>query len=130
MTIGIIGCGFWAQYQIAAWRQVDPTIRFAFCDQVLENAQKMADIFPNSAVYSDLGVMLTTETLDLVDIITPPDSHAEITIRAARKGIPVICQKPMALNLAEAQTMVDEVPNTRLRSSFMKTFDGRSPSEA
>ena len=107
MKIGIVGCGFWANYQVAAWYEAVPAVRFAFCDPRLENAEKMAKSFPSLGVYQDIDVMLAAENLDLVDIITPPATHAELTRKVARKGIPVVCQKPMAPNLADAQAMVD-----------------------
>jgi len=127
MTVGIIGCGFWANYQIAAWRQAEPAMQFVFCDQVLENAQKMAESFQSSAVYGDVGAMLAAEKMDLIDIITPPDSHAALTTQVAQKGIPVVCQKPMALNLTDAQAMVDECARQGVALFIHENFRWQMP---
>jgi predicted dehydrogenase len=57
-------------------------------------------------VYDDAEAMLDSEKLDFVDIITDVDTHAPFAIMAAERGIPVICQKPMAPDLATAEKMV------------------------
>ncbi len=127
MTIGIIGCGFWANYQVAAWREADPHIGLVFCDQNIESARKMAENFGSSKVHDDIGQMLATETLDLIDIITPPDSHAEITYRVLQKGVPIVCQKPMAPNLPDAQAMVDECARHKVPLFVHENFRWQKP---
>lgn len=127
MTIGIIGCGFWAHYQVSAWREADATLRFAFCDQSLESAQKMAKDFQSTSVYSDYDAMLAAENLDLIDIITTPASHPEITKRIARKGLPIVCQKPLALNLADAQSMVEECEKHKAPLFVHENFRWQTP---
>lgn len=106
MRIGIIGCGFWAGYQVAAWREADPSLQFVFCDPRAEAAQAMAERFGSAAWYTEAGAMLDREPLDVVDIISPPDTHVALTERAASHGLPVICQKPMAPDEAGAQRMI------------------------
>ena len=107
MKIGIIGCGFWAGYQVAAWREADPALRFAFCDRYVDNARALADRFGPSAYYTSAEELLAKEEgLTAVDIITGPDTHAELTELAARWGVPVICQKPMAPDEMTARRMV------------------------
>ena len=106
MTIGIIGCGFWAGYQVAAWREADPRLQFVFCDQVAESAQTLAERFGAASWYTDAAAMIDQESLDVVDIITSPNTHADLAELAAARGLPVICQKPMAPTWKEAQQMV------------------------
>lgn len=106
MKIGIIGCGFWAGYQVAAWREADPSLEFTFCDRTEARASAMATRFGASEWFTDASTMLKSESLDAVDIITTPETHASLTKLVASHGIPVICQKPMAPVLAEAEEMV------------------------
>ncbi len=61
MRIGIIGCGFWAGYQVAAWREADPRVQFAFCDRVAEAAQALAARFGPAPWYADAEAMLNAE---------------------------------------------------------------------
>ncbi len=106
MRIGVIGCGFWAGYQVAAWREADPRLEFAFCDRTAEAAQSLAERFGPAPWYADAEVMLNEEALDAVDIISSPDTHAALTALAAQRALPVICQKPLAPDFASAQRMV------------------------
>lgn len=106
MRLGIIGCGFWANYQVAAWRELDATI-VAVCDPDRQKAQAMAERFGIPGVYTNAQEMLENEFLDLVDIITSPETHRELVLLAAEKGVPVICQKPMATTWPDAVEMVE-----------------------
>src|SRR5690606_6470796 len=58
------------------------------------------------AVYGNPEELLDKEKLDFVDIITDVDTHSSFVHMAAARGLPVICQKPMAPTLAEAEQMV------------------------
>jgi D-apiose dehydrogenase len=106
MKLGIIGCGFWANYQVAAWRELDVDI-VAVCDPDHQKAQTMAERFGIPAIYTDAHEMLDRESLDLVDIITSPETHRDLVLLAAEKGVPVICQKPMATTWSDAVEMVE-----------------------
>lgn len=107
MRIGIIGCGVWARYQVAAWREADPDLELVFCDRLADSARVMADHFGAAPWYTDAGDMLRAEPLDAVDIITNPETHAELVGLAAGYGLPVICQKPLATSLEAAHQMVE-----------------------
>lgn len=104
--IGIIGCGFWAHYQVAAWLEL-PIEIIAVCDPDETRAKTLADHFGIPRFYTSAKDLMTTEKPDLVDVITNPESHAELVLLAADHGIPVICQKPMAPNWATASMMVE-----------------------
>ncbi len=104
--IGIIGCGFWAHYQVAAWLELDVEI-IAVCDPDAEKARGLADKFGIAAYYVNAEELFKRERLDLADIITNPETHAELVLLAADHGIPVICQKPMAPDWETAVRMVE-----------------------
>ncbi len=57
--------------------------------------------------YETFDSIAANDDIDIVYVVLPNSMHAEYTIRAARAGKHVICEKPMALNAAEAQTMID-----------------------
>ncbi|WP_420458771.1 Gfo/Idh/MocA family protein [Neolewinella sp.] len=106
MTIGVIGCGFWSGYQVAAWREADPTLQFVFCDRQAQKAQALADRFGAAAVYTDADDLFRDARVDAVDIITNPGTHAALTLGASERGLPVICQKPLATDQATATDAV------------------------
>ena len=71
-----------------------------------EKAEALAQEFGVPAVYEEAEQLLQDEKPDFVDIITDASTHTRFVHLAAANRIPVICQKPMAPSLAEAQQMV------------------------
>jgi predicted dehydrogenase len=67
--------------------------------------------------------VVTRDDIDIVDICTPNDSHAEIAIAAARAGKHILCEKPLARSTAEAKGMLDAV--TAARVTHMVAFNYR-----
>ena len=107
LRFAVIGTGFWANYQIPGWREVDGVELVAVYNRTRSRAEAIAHKFNVASVYDNVSELLENEELDFVDIITDVDTHATFTEMAARKGIPVICQKPMAPTLDVAKQMVD-----------------------
>jgi predicted dehydrogenase len=64
--------------------------------------------FPGVRVYGDCAAMLAAEyqSLDFVDVATPPSDHAEITHAALDRGLHVLCEKPLATSIDEARGML------------------------
>ncbi|MGB3588436.1 MAG: Gfo/Idh/MocA family oxidoreductase [Tunicatimonas sp.] len=106
LSFAVIGCGFWAQYQIAAWQELAGVKLVAVCDQSDERAQQTAKKFGVSNYYTDAKNMLEQESLDFVDIITTIETHQKFTQLAARHQLPAICQKPFAPDLDTARQMI------------------------
>jgi predicted dehydrogenase len=102
LRFALFGAGFWARYQLAAWREVPGAQCIAVCDRTLERAKALG--IPK--VYSDPQELLRAEQPDFIDIVTDVGSHASLVALAASQGISVICQKPMACTLEEAESMV------------------------
>ena len=127
MRIGIVGCGFWAGYQAAAWREADPSLEFLFCDRVAEAAQTLAERFGPAPWYTEAETMLNEEAIDAVDIITSPDTHAALTELAAARGLPVICQKPMAPDWEQARHMVRVCQEARVPFYIHENFRWQAP---
>jgi len=107
LRFAVLGTGFWANYQVPAWMELEGVELVALYNRTRSKAEKLAYQFKVPAVYDDVEALLKNETLDFVDIITDVDTHAGLTKTAAEKGIAVICQKPMAPKLDIAAQMVD-----------------------
>ncbi|MEO1091390.1 MAG: Gfo/Idh/MocA family oxidoreductase [Pseudomonadota bacterium] len=101
LRAGVIGCGFFAHNHLAAWEMLDGVTVAAVCDLDPAKAQ-----WPGAVSYADAATMLANERLDFVDVITTVDSHRALVELAASHGVAVICQKPFALDLADAEAMV------------------------
>jgi predicted dehydrogenase len=107
---GIIGCGFFAQRHIEAWRRIPDVKIVAAADPRLDRAQEFA-----GRVYGSAKAMLDTEQLDFVDIVTRADTHLSLVRLAVERKIPVICQKPIAPDWAKAVEMVEAAESAGVR---------------
>jgi predicted dehydrogenase len=106
LRFAVFGTGFWSYYQLAGWNQVGGVECVAAYNRTLARAEKLAAQFGIPAVYHDPEALLDREKVDFIDIITDMDTHSRFVHLAAGRGIPVICQKPMAPDLQTAREMV------------------------
>jgi D-apiose dehydrogenase len=107
INIAVFGCGFWSQFQIGGWLELPGVRIVALYNRTLARAQERAAQFGIQYCYDDAEQLLHQHPeVDVVDIITDVDTHAPLVELAARYGKSVICQKPMAPNLATARQMV------------------------
>lgn len=105
----VIGCGFFAQNQLHAWADLPGARIVALCDRDPVRLAETAARFGIARTYTDAGAMLAAERLDFVDIATTVGSHRALVELAAGAGLHVICQKPFAANMADANAMVAAV---------------------
>src|SRR3990170_3328270 len=106
LRFAIIGTGFWANFQIPAWMELEGIELVALYNRTILKAEAIARKFNVPGVYDDAQKLLENEKLDFVDIITDVDTHKVFTELAAKKGVAVICQKPMAPKLSIAKEML------------------------
>lgn len=115
VRIGIIGCGGIANNKhmpsLAKLPQVEMV---AFCDIIEERARKAAQDFgvPGALVCTDYKELLSRKDIDVVHVLTPNKQHSFITVDALEAGKHVMCEKPMAINSAEAKKMLDAARRT------------------
>lgn len=106
LRFAIFGTGFWARYQLAAWREVPGARCVALFNRTRAKAELLAREFGVPAVYGDAGELLQRERLDFVDIVTDVGTHRHFVELAAQHKTPAICQKPLAPTLADAEAML------------------------
>ncbi len=111
LRLAVIGCGFWARYQIAGWREVGGVEVAALYNRTLSKAQALGAELGIAAVYDDAETLLRQEAVDAVDVITDVETHAKFVHLAVSRGLPVICQKPLAPTLEIALGMVQACKN-------------------
>lgn len=113
----ILGCGMIAEFHLRAWLRIPEIEIVALCDPDQSRAsQRQNEFVPATRLYSDFDSLLKHETLDFVDILTPPWLHREHCLRAAQANIHIICQKPLCGELREAEQLVTEL------ASYKKLF--------
>lgn len=110
---GIIGCGDVTEVKSGpAFQKVDNSELVAV---MRRNGDKAADYARRHNVpkwYDDADKLINDPEINAIYVATPPSSHAEYTIKAMKAGKPVYVEKPMAMNAAECQQMVDTSKET------------------
>jgi predicted dehydrogenase len=107
VRIGLIGCG---KIGLTHARSITgiPSAEFAAtCDADGARAEAMAEQFGVPRAFSDVGEMLRSGTVDAVTVCTPHPTHADVVVAAAAAGVHVICEKPLAVEIGEANRMVE-----------------------
>jgi UDP-N-acetyl-2-amino-2-deoxyglucuronate dehydrogenase len=105
LRMGIIGCGKIAINHVHALHGIDGVEVLAVADVDSYRAQSFAGTYAIPSAFSDVEVMLASG-LDAVTVCTPHSAHEAGVLAAARHGIHVLCEKPIAISLAEADRMV------------------------
>src|SRR5215471_5429833 len=116
LNVGLVGCGFMGRTHSNAFRQVnrffdvdrEPVLK-AVCSRDGTKAKAFAEQWGYESVETDWRKLLSRADIDLIDIASPNDTHAEIATAAAGAGKMVMCEKPLGRNAAEAERMVEAV---------------------
>lgn len=114
LGIGLIGYGFMGRAHSVAWTTVGQVfelgmspVRRVICGRDEKRTTAVAEAFGWAAVETDWRALIAREDVQVIDICTPGSSHAEIAIAALRAGKHVLCEKPLANTLAEAEQMAE-----------------------
>jgi predicted dehydrogenase len=116
LNIGLVGYGFMGRAHSNAFLQANrffdvpfqPVLK-AVCARNADRAKAFAANWGYESVESDWRAMVERGDIDLIDIASPNDTHAEIAIAAAEAGKMVLCEKPLGRTAAEAEWMVAAV---------------------
>jgi predicted dehydrogenase len=116
LNVGMIGYGFMGRAHSNAYRKVNhffdldyrPVLK-AVCARSADKAKAFADKWGYESVETDWRKLVDRKDIDLIDICTPNNTHAEIALAAAKAGKMILCEKPLAMNASEALTMVEAI---------------------
>lgn len=109
LRVGVLGCGMISANHFTAWAHCQGAEVVAVCDPMLARAQARAEEFGIARAYDNADAMFEAERLDMVDIITPRETHAAVVLQAARHGVrAALCEKPLCPTHAEAVQLVRE----------------------
>ncbi|MEM3046464.1 MAG: Gfo/Idh/MocA family oxidoreductase, partial [Candidatus Bathyarchaeia archaeon] len=129
LSVGIIGCGGIAQVHAEAWTRPPVARVRAVCDIVKPRAEALADRVKTASgerptVYEEYALLLKETNVDVVSICLPHYLHAPVAVAAAESGRHVLCEKPMATSLRDADIMIAAARrnNVRLGISFQLRF--------
>ncbi len=113
LRIGMIGYGFMGRAHSNGYKRVSdffdldytPVLQ-AVAARDTAKAQVFADRWGYKRVESDWRKLVAADDIDAVDICTPNNLHAEIAIEAAKHGKAILCEKPLAMDVAEGERML------------------------
>ncbi|MEP9352268.1 Gfo/Idh/MocA family oxidoreductase [Xanthobacter sp. KR7-65] len=110
LRVGLIGAGWVTQHHLRGWQEIGDKARVvAIADPSSARAAERAEAFAIPAVFDSAEAMLAAGGLDAVDIAAPRAVHADLARLVARHGLPILCQKPLAPTLAEAERLVADI---------------------
>jgi predicted dehydrogenase len=121
LNIGLVGYGFMGRTHSNAFLQTprffdvpfEPVLK-AVCARSPERLESFAATFGYESTHADWRELVGRKDIDLIDIASPNDTHAEIAIAAARAGKMVLCEKPLGRTAAEAEQMVAAVEASKV----------------
>ncbi len=117
LRIGLVGYGFMGRTHSNAYNRISdffPDLEYqpvlkAVCARNEARVKNFSKQWGFESYETDWRVLIARNDIDAIDICTPNNMHAEIAIAAAESGKMVLCEKPLARTVAEAQPMVDAV---------------------
>jgi len=105
--LGLIGCGYSGCELHAVWYKNIPEITLvATVDSNVERAREAAERFGAETFADDWREIINNPAVDVVDVNVPPSLNKQITVAAAEAGKHILCEKPMATNLKDADEMI------------------------
>jgi D-apiose dehydrogenase len=108
IKVAAFGTGFFSTFHYDAWNRLPGVELVGICVRSDKaRAEEFAERHGAAGVFTNPEEMLDRTEPDLVDIITTPESHLGLVETAAHRRIPMICQKPLAPTLEEAQRLVE-----------------------
>lgn len=116
LNIGIVGYGFMGRTHSNAFSKVNnffdleyqPVLK-AICARDVGKARQFAENWGYESVETGWQSLINRKDIDLIDIASPNNTHAEIAIAAAKAGKMILCEKPLAMNAAQAEQMTQAV---------------------
>ena len=121
LRIGMIGYGFMGRTHSNAYKRLNdffpvqhrPILK-AVCARDAKKAQAFANIWGYERVETDWRKVVNAPDIDLIDIGSPNDTHYEIALAAAKAGKMVLCEKPLAMDVKQAEAMVKAVEKAKV----------------
>lgn len=130
LRIGLIGSGLMGRTHSNGYKRLGdffpelahrPVLQ-AVCSRTAEKVRTFAEQWGYESVEIDWKAIIAREDIDAVDICTPNDTHAEIAIAAAGAGKMILCEKPLARTLEEAQSMVEAIEKAGVNNTVWYNY--------
>ena len=105
MKVGIVGCGFVANYHVKAWKNVGTGV-LAVADIIEDKAREFAHRHGIPYYFKSVEDMLSRVKLDVLSVCTPPQAHREAVLEAVKRGVSVFVEKGVVGELKRVDVVV------------------------
>ncbi len=130
LNIGLIGTGFMGRAHSNAYKRIGdffPELRYrpvlkSVCARSASKVEAFAQQWGYESIETDWRDLISRNDVDAIDISSPNDTHAEIAIAAAEAGKMVLCEKPLARTVSEAQPMVHAVEKAGVKNTVFYNY--------
>ena len=130
LRIGLIGCGFMGRTHTNAYKRVPdffPELSYhpvlqAVCSRRHDKVKAFAEQWKWGSVETDWKALVNRDDIDAIDICTPNNMHADFAVAAAEAGKMILCEKPLSLNLQEANRMVQAIERTGVKNTVWYNY--------
>jgi predicted dehydrogenase len=121
--VGIVGCGAISRNHLEAFAAIPEANVVAVCDVDESRARETAERWAIERSYGSVAELLASG-VDIVSVCTPHPTHEEVVLAAAAAGVHVLCEKPIAIDLASAERMINacDEAGVKLGVFFQRRF--------
>ena len=131
INIGLLGCGFMGRTHSNAYSQVNhffelehkPVLKACYGrEEDLEVLKKFQKMWGYESIETDWKKMIARDDIDLIDVVAPNFLHHDMVIAAANAGKMVVCEKPLAMSMKEAEEMVAAIEKAGVANMVMFNY--------
>lgn len=121
LAVGLVGAGAIAQTYFEVFRELDEARIVGVADVRPELANSAAEAL-GCPSYASHSAMADAERLDAVVVCTPPDTHYDIAMSFVERGVAVLCEKPLAIRLSDAEALLEAAERTGVLVTMAAKF--------
>jgi len=122
INVALVGCGFVANGHLKAWRKVREARVVAVCDLNETMAKSTAERWRIPRHYTSFSELMDQKNINLVDICTPPQTHASLAVQAMKAGFNVLLEKPMTMTVKDAEEIVKCQKTTGMKAGVIHNW--------
>ncbi len=123
VRVGLVGHGYFGAYHANAWNRLDGVELSGLVSLDMTDGQEFASQHDIPSVHDSIIALAAHAPLDVVDIVTPPHTHAGLIRECMIAGVPLVtCQKPFCDSLAEAEAVLEKIEGSGTRVVVHENF--------
>ena len=122
IDVAVVGCGYVANDHLKAWKRINQTRVVAVSDLNEALAKKTAESWKIPYHYTSLSDLMGHNKIGIVDICTPPQTHAALAVQAMKSGSNVLIEKPMTLTVKDAEEIVECQKTTGVKAGVIHNW--------